>query len=82
MSDNRRVHASYLNQEVVRYDRAGHWYLESSDRTTKINIAEAVRLAVKFMAAGGDVNFGVPGGARFDAKVRSAIQAQEMKTDG
>lgn len=74
MSD-RTVHAtihaeSVGDVEVVRYDRAGKWWLEFPGGQR-----ERVTLEGAAFHAGGclptvDVHFGLPGGSRFDSKVR------------
>lgn len=53
--------------EVVRYERAGKWYLEPKDgsRRTPLTLAQAVETA-----AAGHVLLGRAGGLAFDAKYR------------
>lgn len=75
MSD-RRVHAAVMTTEIVRYERAGKWYLESrtSNRTrVPVTLREAVDAAVKFKRVGGTIHLGVPGGLAFDRLVRKAL---------
>jgi hypothetical protein len=51
---------------IVRYGRAGKWYVEpDTGRRQLVSVADAARLA----AAGRAVT-GQPGGAQFDATVR------------
>jgi len=69
MSD-RTVHATRANgSEVVRYDRAGKWFLEwaVTARRKPLTVAEAAELA-----AAGDAAWypNRPGGQAFDARVR------------
>lgn len=68
---DRTVHArTRLGNEVVRYDRAGKWYVESSSLPRqRLTLAQAVKMA---LAPGAEVYFGRPGGGRFDAAVRDA----------
>lgn len=72
---DRTVHASYPGMQIVRYNRAGKWYLEPTQLSLgrqAITIAEAVETAIWGEGHGGTIHFGRPGGARFDAMVRSA----------
>ncbi len=74
---DRTVHATLPTQdaEVVRYDRAGKWYVEPRDpelrrrKRRRIALNEAVRLTV----ADGTWHEGRTGGRAFDAKVRRAL---------
>lgn len=68
MSD-RRIHArSPMGYEIVRYERAGKWYVEGEGGLRiRIPIVEAVRLST---LPGVSTQLGVPGGGRFDALVR------------
>lgn len=73
MSD-RTVHAiTNLGSEIVRYDRAGKWYVEYGTgilfRRKQIGIGGAVQRAVDW---GREIHFGRPGGRTFDARVRKA----------
>lgn len=76
-STDRTVHATLRNQdaEVVRYDRAGKWYVEPRDpdlrrrKRRHIALNEAVRLTV----ADGTWHEKLPGGLTFDARVRNAL---------
>jgi hypothetical protein len=73
-NSDRTVHASYPGMEIVRYDRAGKWYLEPTERRLiacqKVSVGDAARAAMYGLANGGEVYFGRPGGKLFDAKVR------------
>ena len=70
--DDRTVHVTIPcdpPMEVVRYDRAGTWWVESVGlRPRRILLAEAVRMADPNLAA--VWHEGRPGGTRFDAAVR------------
>jgi hypothetical protein len=70
--NDRRVHArTPAGNEVVRYDRAGKWYVESADLPReKLTIDQAVQMA---LAPGTTINFGLSGGSRFDALVRGYL---------
>lgn len=72
MSD-RTVHATLPSGDlVVRLDRAGKWYRESEGQRFPISFGLAVTLATK---RGSTIHLGRPGGKRFDAAVRPAIEA-------
>lgn len=67
-NDDRTIHARTAGgHEIVRYDRRGHWYEESSVGRLRITIGRAVQLA---LLPGSVVNPGLPGGGSFDRKVR------------
>lgn len=70
MSD-RRVHATGTYIEVVRYDRAGKWYIEDRHRggRERVSLALAVQIARSLRKAGGKVHLGLPGGGAFDRLV-------------
>lgn len=75
---DRRVHASHFEgEEIVRYDRAGKWYIElvepSRDAPARkpVKIAEAVSRAVQLVEQGGEVHLGLQGGGMFDAMYRA-----------
>ncbi len=70
---DRRVHARTPRlAEIVRYDRAGKWYLEwPGDREwsagrAALSLEAAAQIACE---PGVQVRLGVPGGLRFDARV-------------
>jgi hypothetical protein len=74
MSD-RTIHATTPDGGmIVRYERAGKWYVEwPADRMIPrraISLREAVRLATQ---RGAYVYLGQPGGRAFDAKVKAAV---------
>lgn len=65
MSD-RTVHGlTDRGAEIVRYDRAGRWYVEWRGVRSPIDVRQAARLARK-----GEAYLGRPGGGRFDKLVR------------
>lgn len=68
----RIVHGySAAGNAVVRYDRAGKYYVEFSGmRRKKLTLAEAVQLVAD---PDGSWCEGAAGGMRFDAEVRKAI---------
>jgi hypothetical protein len=52
--------------EIVRYDRAGKWYIEHPDgRRVRVGVNYAARAAAK-----GEAYLNRPGGQIFDARVR------------
>lgn len=81
---DRRVHAVLESgAEVVRYDRAGKWYIEWPDGAMKprrrLNLSKAVWHAT---SPGAVVNYGVPGGQAFDSQVRKTYVKRERTKDG
>lgn len=70
---DRRVHAFCVEYEVVRYDRAGKWFIEfgSLEPRRRLTLASAVDAAVETWDHGGSPKMGVPGGGAFDAKLRA-----------
>lgn len=72
MSD-RTVHATNaaIRYEVVRYDRAGKWYLEEPGRRRPLTLLEAVKEAEWIDYCNGDVRLGLPGGGAFDRLYKS-----------
>jgi hypothetical protein len=77
-SNDRRVHASCDEFEVVRYDRAGKWFQEyrGTRKYRTIRLREAVRLGVLCWrgAPGGNITFDLPGGSAFDREVRKKLR--------
>jgi hypothetical protein len=73
MSD-RTVHAEKQVCEIVRYDRAGKWYIEPfSGRRRRVGVRSAATEAAT--ASGMRVHFGLRGGAAFDRAVRRALDS-------
>lgn len=68
VSDDRQVHARGISGlEVVRYDRAGKWFLElPGDSRKHVGVRDAARWAWRMRATGGEVFVGLPGGGAFD----------------
>jgi hypothetical protein len=70
VSDTRTVHAGYNGMEIVRYDRAGKWYLEPMRRDLprqRVTLSQAVDAALWGVAnANGFFSPGWPGGNAFD----------------
>jgi hypothetical protein len=76
--NDRTVHASYLNEEeIVRYNRAGKWYIELPLLRMRrhVKIAEAVQRAVELSEMSGVIYFRRPGGSDFDRLVRAVREA-------
>lgn len=75
----RVVHASIENAagrgEIVRYDRAGKWYVEYSDGSRrKLTLDDAVALADAWWRTGGTPHFDRYGGTAFNRRLRAANQ--------
>ncbi len=70
---DRTVHARYRDMEIVRYDRAGKWYLEPTipgckrQHVTIKVAAESARWGL--LNAGGSWTPGLSGGSAFDRLV-------------
>lgn len=73
---DRRIHAENDNFHVVRYERAGKWYLETigHERLRLLTLDEAVGEALRLERLGGKVILKVPGGLAFDRAVRRRRQ--------
>lgn len=72
MTDDRTVHAvTYQGAEIVRYEKAGQWWIEWPTGSMKpgrhVGVGEAARTAVMLSA---DIRLGLPGGRVFDARAR------------
>jgi hypothetical protein len=65
--DDRKVHGRSRNGwDIVRYDRAGKWYLErEGEKRQSVKLEDAARLA-----AWAHFYPGKPGGQAFDTRVR------------
>jgi hypothetical protein len=78
MTDSdRTVHAENDDLEVVRYDRAGKWFIEPKNRALMlpaqhITVREAIDTALWMKEHGGKIHFGQQGGGSFDRGARRA----------
>ena len=73
---DRTVHAVHPDGDaIVRYDRAGKWFLEEVDgRRHPLQIPTAVDAAVRWVRhEDGTIRYGLPGGTVFDARCRAAL---------
>lgn len=74
---DRTVHATSAvgRLEMVRYDRAGKWYIEGTlpkhGPRASVTVKEAIDIARRWARSGGTVNYGLPGGQVFDRGVRA-----------
>lgn len=64
---------------VVRYGRAGKWYLEPSGDLSRlprqsVSVDEAAKYAAWAIEQGGRIHFGVPFGSTFERRVREALR--------
>lgn len=71
---DRTVHAENDQVAIVRYDRAGKWYMEPkqpgrSRRHVGVGSAAAEAAKTPDMT----IHFGLPGGQAFDRRVRKAL---------
>jgi hypothetical protein len=81
MMSDRTVHATSIYTVVVRYERAGKWYIEDllgPDRHP-VSLAEAVRHVTAFWRHDVTIYFGRPGGRAFDAAVRRELARIEKE---
>lgn len=68
---DRTVHASASGVEIVRYDRAGKWWLEyDNGARERLTLREAVYFATR---KGTTIFVGRPGGLAFDRKLRDLL---------
>ena len=77
MSD-RTVHAEHDGQQIVRYDRAGKWYVEQENAGLVAARRIAVNTAARLAASWPDhaVRLGLPGGRTFDLRVQAERRKQ------
>jgi hypothetical protein len=72
-SYDRTVHGrTHGGNEIVRYDRAGKWYVEGANIRKRVSLSEAAKLA-----AVGEFYPRLPGGQAFDARVRKLRSEME-----
>lgn len=77
---DRTVHATSPDRtiEVARYDKAGHYRIETWDADGErvssgpLTLTRAVDTAVEWQRTGGQVHLNRPSGMRFDAEIRRA----------
>jgi hypothetical protein len=78
--NDRTVHATYKDMEIVRYDRSGKWYLEPTIPglpRQHVGVKDAARAAVWGLEhADGSVPLGEPGGQAFDRAVLKLENAE------
>ena len=69
-TDARTVHASHeLGMEIVRYDRAGKYYLEW-DGHPRHHLSFAAAVSIATHVSDWQINYGMMGGSRFDLACR------------
>lgn len=81
MDDDRRVHAECDNFEVVRYERAGKWFVESKIKLVSaeyVGVADAAMRALSAETLGGKINSGLPGGRVFDRWVKTLREKHDI----
>jgi hypothetical protein len=67
---DRTVHASNHEAEIVRYDRAGKWYIEyRGGARARLSLQEAAACARHLYNQGGVILAGQPGGRAFDRAI-------------
>jgi hypothetical protein len=74
---DRRVHATYTDMDIVRYNRAGKWYLEPRIPglpRQHVKVKDAVTSALwGYQHSHGIIYPGLPGGTTFDRLVRKSM---------
>jgi len=73
-ASDRTVHAEDMYVEIVRYNRAGKWYIEPKHGNAgrqKVTLVLAAKRALVGLHMKGEIHFDLPGGQAFDAKVRA-----------
>jgi hypothetical protein len=69
-----------MGEEVVRYDRAGKWYIElvepspDAPARQRVSLRAAARRAAELVDMAGTVHWGRPGGSSFDLNVRRLLR--------
>ena len=78
--DDRTVHARGKGYEVVRYDRARKWYVESIDGSRRaVTVDQAVREAMHIKRArDGEVLWDQYGGLAFNRRLRRSLAARQV----
>jgi hypothetical protein len=79
---DRTVHAKYLDEEeIVRYDRAGKWYIELPGLGVRrrVGVREAAQRAREIEEFGGVIMRGRLGGAAFDRLVAASAPVREQQ---
>lgn len=81
MARDRIIHAVCEDgREVVRYQRAGKWYIEPKEGARRlVTIGEAVEVAAVSRLGGGSVYYGQPGGSRFDSAVAREVVRRDLR---
>lgn len=73
-TNDRRVHAERGEMKVVRYDRAGKWYIEYDPPRMRparhVTLSGAAINAVRMERDGGVIHLGLLGGSAFDRAVK------------
>jgi len=81
MTDDRTVHASSADMEVIFDGKVGKWYLEPKGDLPRqrVTVMAAAEYAAWLLDRGvGQVHFGLPGGSRFDQYVRRRYTGMDL----
>jgi hypothetical protein len=74
---DRTVHGMTVEgYEIVRYDRAGKWYVEGNGYRTHVSVSKAATLATE---PGGRVFLGLGGGGRFDFWATGKVEGNSLR---
>lgn len=79
---DRTVHAEDADYQLVRYDRAGKWWVEPKYSgglvpARRVSLAEAVQAAWTMSANGGYIHLRLPGDQSFDAAIRRSARERD-----
>lgn len=78
---DRTVHASWGQEELARYDRAGKWYVETRGGGPRrmVKLHEAAMTALSWRNSNrGIIFYGRLGGTAFDSQVRKLDKHQRL----
>ena len=74
---DRTIHAVCADgREIVRYNRAGKWYVEHTSGRVHLSLQSAAEIAAVTTRLGGKVYFGRAGGLAFDKRVRDYLASR------
>ncbi len=80
---DRTVHAVCADgREIVRYNRAGKWWIEHASGRVPLRLQSAAEIAAVATTLGGEVRFGLPGGTAFDKRVRDYLTDRSTRPAG
>jgi uncharacterized protein YuzE len=88
MTNDRRVHAERGDEQLVRYDKAGKYYIEFVPARLRpcrqVTLKSAAINAVRMEREGGVIHLGLPGGSAFDRAVkkeRASVPTEKYRVE-